>query len=139
MGIPITILLGISDPLIVDSDSVFPYLERRKRGPVSKVDSELAKVKALPPKQQQIILDMIESVIRNNPQGRKKNRMNIEALHPKYITDETGAKTEVILSMDMFNQLIEDLEDLAVIAERRDEPVTTHEDFLAELKSDGLI
>ncbi|MBI9099531.1 MAG: hypothetical protein JEY91_13695 [Spirochaetaceae bacterium] len=65
--------------------------------------------------------------------------MNIQTLHPRYITDEAGKKTEVILSLDTFNQLIEDMEDLAVIAERRDEPVTTHEDFLAELKSDGLI
>lgn len=65
--------------------------------------------------------------------------MNIQTLHPRYITDEAGKKTEVILSLDIFNQLIEDLEDLAVIAERRDEPVTTHEDFMTELKSDGLI
>lgn len=65
--------------------------------------------------------------------------MNIQALHPKYITDESGNKTEVILSLETFNQLIEDMEDLAVIAERRDEPVTSHEEFLAELKSDGLI
>ena len=65
--------------------------------------------------------------------------MNIQTLHPKYITDESGKKTEVVLSMETFNQLIEDLEDLAVIAERRDESVTTQEDFIAELKSDGLI
>jgi len=65
--------------------------------------------------------------------------MNIQALHPRYITDEAGKKTEVILSMEIFNQLIEDMEDMAVIAERRDEPVTSHDDFLAELKSDGLI
>ncbi len=65
--------------------------------------------------------------------------MNIQTLHPKYITDESGKKTEVVLSLETFNQLIEDLEDLAVIAERRDESVTTQEDFIAELKSDGLI
>ena len=65
--------------------------------------------------------------------------MNIQTLHPKYITDESGRKTEVVLSLKIFNRLIEDLEDLAVIAERRDESVTTHENFMAELKSDGLI
>jgi len=65
--------------------------------------------------------------------------MNIQTLHPKYITDESGKKTEIVLSLETFNQLIEDLEDLAVIAERRDESVTTQEDFIDELKSDGLI
>jgi len=65
--------------------------------------------------------------------------MNIQALHPKYITDEAGKKTEVILSLNTFNQLIEDMEDLAVIAERRDESVSSHKDFLTELKADGLI
>ncbi|MBI9099532.1 MAG: helix-turn-helix transcriptional regulator [Spirochaetaceae bacterium] len=65
--IPIPIFLEISEALRMDLDSFFPYLERRKRGPVSKVDLELEKVKALPLKQQKIIMDMIESVIRNTP------------------------------------------------------------------------
>ena len=57
--------------------------------------------------------------------------MNIQALHPRFITDEHGKKTEVILSLETFNQLLEDLEDLAVIAERKDEPTISHEDLLA--------
>jgi len=35
--------------------------------------------------------------------------------------------------------LIEDVEDLAAAAERRDEPTIPHKDLVAELKRDGLI
>jgi len=36
-------------------------------------------------------------------------------------------------------KLLEDLKDLAVVAERRDEPVIPHEPFLADLKRDGTL
>lgn len=57
----------------------------------------------------------------------------------QYITDASGARSGVILSIEQFTQLLEDLEDLAVIAERRDEPTLSHEELLAELKNDGLL
>ncbi|MFO7662400.1 MAG: hypothetical protein R6X18_07375 [Chloroflexota bacterium] len=57
----------------------------------------------------------------------------------QYITDASGARSGVILSIEQFTQLLEDLEDLAVIAERRDEPTLSHEELLAELKDDGLL
>jgi len=55
-------------------------------------------------------------------------------LHPQFITDEKGVKQSVILSMPIFQALLEDLEDLAAIAERKDEATTSHADFLKELK-----
>ncbi len=36
-------------------------------------------------------------------------------------------------------KLLEDLADLAVVAERRDEPVISREAFLADLKRDGTL
>ena len=45
---------------------VFLPGEAQKRGPVSKLDRELAKVKLLPENQQQIVVDHIQSIIRNN-------------------------------------------------------------------------
>ncbi|MGB9179885.1 MAG: hypothetical protein WCB68_11625 [Pyrinomonadaceae bacterium] len=57
----------------------------------------------------------------------------------QYITNEAGEKTAVILPLVEFQELIEDIEDLAAVAERRDEPTISHEEFLAELKRDGLI
>ncbi len=48
-------------------------------------------------------------------------------------------KKSIILSISKFQELIEDIEDLAAVAERRDEPTIPHKKFLAELKNDGLI
>lgn len=50
-----------------------------------------------------------------------------------------GDKTAVILPIEEFDQLLEDMEDLAIVAERRDEATTSHEDLLKELKQDGIL
>ena len=60
-------------------------------------------------------------------------------LQAQYVTDETGKKTAVILPIEEFEELLEDLADLATMAERRDEPALTHEEVLARLKRDGLL
>ena len=57
----------------------------------------------------------------------------------KYITDDHGERTAVVLPISDYEKLLEDLEDLAVDAERRDEPTIPHEQFVSELKRDGLI
>lgn len=60
-------------------------------------------------------------------------------LAPKYITDSEGKRTEVVLSIDSFESLLEDLKDLASIADRRGEATVPHADFIAELKADGIL
>jgi len=65
--------------------------------------------------------------------------INIEELHPQFITDESGNKQAVVLPMEDFQELIEDLEDLAAVAERREEPKTDHDEFIKELKNSGLL
>ena len=65
--------------------------------------------------------------------------LSIQNLHPEYITDDKGNKKSVILSIASFEELIEDIEDLAVIAERKNEPTISHSTLLEELKKDGLI
>ncbi|HLL77452.1 MAG TPA: hypothetical protein VK421_19510 [Pyrinomonadaceae bacterium] len=57
----------------------------------------------------------------------------------QYVTNQDGEKTAVIIPYEEFQELLEDLEDLAIIAERRDEPTLTHDEVLAELKRDGLL
>ncbi len=57
----------------------------------------------------------------------------------QYVTNQAGEKTAVILPIKEFEELLEDLQDLAVVAERRDEPSISHEELLAELKRDGII
>ena len=63
--------------------------------------------------------------------------INIAELHPKFITDESGIKQSVVLSIAAFQELVENLEDLAVVAERKEEPTTSHTEFLKELKTSG--
>jgi len=60
-------------------------------------------------------------------------------LHPQYITDQAGKRQSVILPVEEFHQLLEDLEDLAALAERKEEETTPHTEFLKELKQDGLV
>ena len=57
----------------------------------------------------------------------------------QYLTDEAGKKTVVVLQITDYEKLLEDLDDLAVIAERREEPTILHEQFKAELKRDGIV
>lgn len=46
----------------------------------------------------------------------------MERSKKQYIVDEDGRKTAVVLPIKEYEQLLDDLEDLAVIAERKDEP-----------------
>jgi hypothetical protein len=57
----------------------------------------------------------------------------------QYLTDDRGERTAVVLPISEYEKLLEDLDDLAVIAERRGEPVVSHEQFIAELKRDGVL
>jgi hypothetical protein len=57
----------------------------------------------------------------------------------QYLTDERGERTAVVLSIPAYEKLLDDLDDLAVVAERRNEPTIPHEQFLSELKRDGIL
>ncbi len=57
----------------------------------------------------------------------------------QYLTDEIGNKTAVVISLTDYEQLMEDIDDLAVISKRRHEPTTSQEEFVEELKKDGLL
>jgi hypothetical protein len=65
--------------------------------------------------------------------------LDLKQLEVQYVTNQSGQKTAVILPITEFQELIEDIEDLAAVAERRDEPTVSHEDLIVELKRDGLI
>jgi hypothetical protein len=50
------------------------------------------------------------------------------AQREQYVTDAQGKKTAVILPLKEYERILEDLHDLAIIAERRDEvPITLDE------------
>lgn len=57
----------------------------------------------------------------------------------KFITDSKGRKTGVVLSLRHYQKLLEDLHDLAVVAERRSEPTISFEEMKRRLKKDGRL
>lgn len=63
----------------------------------------------------------------------------VKKLHPKYITNTSGRQTAVILPIREYKKLLDDLDDLAVVAERVNEPVLPHNRVVRELKQDGYL
>lgn len=57
----------------------------------------------------------------------------------QFVTDDTGKKMAILLPIEEYERLMEDLQDLAAIAERREEPTVAHEEILRELKQDDLL
>lgn len=60
-------------------------------------------------------------------------------IHPQYITNDEGEKLSVVLSIEEFENMIEDYEDLLEVSNRKDEKTFSHDDVLNELKNDGFL
>ncbi len=67
------------------------------------------------------------------------NMIAVENLHPSYVIDNQGYKTAVMLPIAEYNVLLEDIHDLAMVAERIHEPTISHEQVLIQLKRDGYL
>jgi len=63
----------------------------------------------------------------------------MKTLQERYVVDAKGNKIAVILSLKQYEQLIEDLHDLAIVAERREEKPISLEEMKRRLKKDGLL
>lgn len=61
------------------------------------------------------------------------------AANVQFLTNEKGDRVSVVLPLAEYEELLEDLEDLARIAERREEPAITHDELVAQLTADGLV
>ncbi|HJZ69315.1 MAG TPA: type II toxin-antitoxin system Phd/YefM family antitoxin [Blastocatellia bacterium] len=61
------------------------------------------------------------------------------ATNEEFVVDSRGNKKSVILSLKRYQELMEDLHDLAVVAERRDEEPIGLEEMRRRLKKDGLL
>jgi hypothetical protein len=57
----------------------------------------------------------------------------------QFIVNAKGKRTGVVLSLSQYQKLIEDLHDLAVVAERRDEKPVPINELKRRLRKDGLI
>ena len=55
-----------------------------------------------------------------------------------YVVDEDGNRTAVMLPIEEYEELLEDLQDLAVIAQRRDEPTVPLDVVVEQLEEKWL-
>jgi predicted transcriptional regulator len=58
---------------------------------------------------------------------------------PRYIVDESGNKTAVVIPVEEYEDLLEDVHDLAIIAERKNESTISFDELKKRLKADGLL
>jgi len=65
--------------------------------------------------------------------------LDVKHLDVEYITNAAGQKTAVIIPINQFEELIEDIDDLAAVAERREVLTIAHSDFISQLKRVGLL
>ena len=57
----------------------------------------------------------------------------------QFIVDDQGRRTAVGLALRDYQRLLEDLHDLRIAAERRDEPTISLTDLKARLEQDGSV
>ena len=62
--------------------------------------------------------------------------MTKRGLHPQFLTNEKGERLSVVLPIEEFNDLLEDLEDSTVILARRGEETISHQELLQLVKYD---
>jgi PHD/YefM family antitoxin component YafN of YafNO toxin-antitoxin module len=60
-------------------------------------------------------------------------------LQEQYVVDAKGEKVAVLLSLSEYQRFMEDLHDLAIVAERRAEEPVAFEDMKRRLKEHGLL
>ena len=61
------------------------------------------------------------------------------AAQEQFVVDAKGRKKAVLLSVGQYEKLLEDLHDLAVVAERREEKPISLVELKRRLKKDGFI
>jgi PHD/YefM family antitoxin component YafN of YafNO toxin-antitoxin module len=57
----------------------------------------------------------------------------------RFITDRKGRRRAVILDIKLYQEMLEDLEDLRLLAERQDEATSSLEEVEERLKARGLL
>ncbi len=57
----------------------------------------------------------------------------------QFVVDEKGEKVAAILPIEEYYELMEDLEDLAAVAKRRQEETVPYEEIRKEMIANGLL
>ena len=69
----------------------------------------------------------------------KQKESDIMKIENHFLVNEKGQKTAVVIPIEEYEELLEDLHDLAIVAERRDEPTVSFRELKERLRSDGLL
>lgn len=70
---------------------------------------------------------------------RRATRTATRNRKEQFVVNANGKKTAVLLSLKYYEKLLEDLHDLAVVAERRAEKPITLEEMKRRLKKNGVL
>jgi len=65
--------------------------------------------------------------------------MKVKEPTPQYLLNQKGEKEFIVLPVRQYDELIEDLYDLALMNERKNEPRISYKAFVEGLKKDGLL
>lgn len=57
----------------------------------------------------------------------------------QYVVDDHGRKTAIILPTKVYDQMLQDIHDLAVVAQRRREGTITFAEMKKRMKKSGLL
>ena len=57
----------------------------------------------------------------------------------EYILDENGEKKSVVIPVETYEEMLEDIQDLVTVAERSDEDTSSLSEVVKNLKADGLL
>ena len=68
-----------------------------------------------------------------------KRSSKTTSLRGGYVSNRQGKRTGIVLSLKGYSRLMEDLHNLAVIAERRDEKPATADEMKKRLRKRGLL
>lgn len=64
---------------------------------------------------------------------------NLDYMNARYVTVEDESRIDIVLPVDDYKALMEDLQDFAVIAERRKEFTYSLKEVKERLMADGLL
>jgi PHD/YefM family antitoxin component YafN of YafNO toxin-antitoxin module len=67
------------------------------------------------------------------------SKVTLEKSQEQYIVDAHGNKTAVILDIALYEQMLEDIHDLAVVAERRSQQSISLADMKKRLSLNGTL
>ncbi|MCL4488711.1 MAG: hypothetical protein M1570_11350 [Chloroflexi bacterium] len=63
----------------------------------------------------------------------------MEETQEQYVVDPKGKRVSVILSVERYDKLLQDLHDLAIVAERRNQKPISFDEMRRRLKKDGIL